>query len=100
MFCLGLISIFLLWSAAQAAGTGETVFKWPFRRVSCAVYLENLILKAHCSCCFLHQVGKEIISLIIHQNKCRKIDYFNFPYSLHTELGIVNAFNFFNVFLG
>ena len=46
------------------------------------------------------QIGKEIISLVIHNNESRKILHIDLPNSFHTKLRIVEHFHVFDVLLG
>jgi HlyD family secretion protein len=42
---------------------------------------------------------EEVITLVIHQDKCREIFHFNLPDSFHTEFGIFHTFDALNIVL-
>ena len=42
---------------------------------------------------------EEVIALIINEDECREVLYFNLPDSLHTELGILNALDALDIVL-
>ena len=49
---------------------------------------------------FLFDLSEEVVTLIIDEDKCREVLYFNFPDSFHTEFGIFHTLNALDVVLG
>ena len=43
---------------------------------------------------------EKVISFIIHKDKCREIDYLNFPDCFHSQLRILQTFYFFDILFG
>ena len=48
---------------------------------------------------FLFDLSEEVVTLIIDEDKCREVLYFNFPDSFHTQFRILYTLNALDVVL-